>query len=53
MDGWHRSDRYRAEGRSLVPAPEEAALVQRIFERYLALGSVNALRAELDASGIR
>ena len=44
---------YRAEGRSLVPVPEEAALVQRIFARYLTLGSVNALRAELDDSGIR
>ncbi len=33
--------------------PEEAALVQRIFERYLALGSVNAVRAELNAGGIR
>ena len=44
---------YRAEGRSLVPVPEEAASVQRIFTRYLALGSVNALRAELIAAGIR
>ena len=31
---------YRAAARSLQPVPEEAALVQRIFERYLALGSV-------------
>ena len=44
---------YRPEGRSLVPVPDEAALVRRIFERYLALGSVSALSAELDASGIR
>jgi len=44
---------YRAEGRSLVPVPEEVALVRRIFEHYLALGSVNALRAELNADGIR
>ena len=44
---------YRAEGRSLVPVPEEVALVRRIFERYLALGSVNALRAELNADSIR
>ena len=44
---------YRAEARSLVPVPEEAALVQRIFERYVALGSVNALRAELEVAGIR
>ena len=44
---------YRAEARRLVPVPEEAALVQRVFERYLALGSVTALRAELDGAGIR
>ncbi|TPE48942.1 recombinase family protein [Amaricoccus solimangrovi] len=44
---------YRAEARTLVPMPGEAALVRRIFERYLALGSVSALRAELDAAGIR
>ncbi|MCC0066629.1 MAG: recombinase family protein [Rhodovulum sp.] len=44
---------YRAEARSLVPEPEEARQVTRIFERYLALGSVIALKAELDAAGIR
>ena len=44
---------YRAEARSLQPVPEEAALVQRIFERYLALSSVHKLKAELDAAGIR
>ena len=38
---------YRAEARSLVPEPGEAKLVRRIFERYLALGSVTALKAEL------
>ena len=44
---------YRAEARSLQPVPEEAALVQQIFARYLALGSVHRLKAELDAAGIR
>ena len=44
---------YRAEARSLQPVPEEAALVRRIFARYLALGSVHRLKAELDAAGIR
>ena len=44
---------YRTEARSLQPVPEEAALVQRIFERYLALGSVSTLKAELDGAGIR
>jgi site-specific DNA recombinase len=44
---------YRAEARSLQPVPDEAALVQRIFTRYLALGSVQRLKAELDGAGIR
>ncbi len=44
---------YRAAARSLQPVPEEAALVQQIFARYLALGSVRRLKAELDAAGIR
>ena len=44
---------YRAEARSLQPVPEEAALVRQIFERYLALGSMLRLKAELDAAGIR
>ena len=44
---------YRPEARSLQPVPEEAALVQRIFARYLALGSVHRLKAELDAAGLR
>jgi site-specific DNA recombinase len=44
---------YRAEARTLTALPGEAALVLRIFERYLALGSVCRLKAELDAAGIR
>ena len=44
---------YRAAARSLQPVPEEAALVQQIFTRYLALGSVRRLKAELDEAGIR
>ena len=44
---------YRAEARSLQPVPEEAALVRQIFARYLALGSVHRLKAELDAAGVR
>ncbi len=32
--------------------PDAAAEVVRLFERYLALGSVGALKAELDAEGI-
>ena len=44
---------YRVEHRKLVPVPDEAALVRRIFERYLALGSVSKLKTELDRAGIR
>ena len=44
---------YRAEARTLTLVDDEAALVRRIFARYLALGSVNRLKAELDAAGIR
>jgi DNA invertase Pin-like site-specific DNA recombinase len=43
---------FRVEARRLVSVPEEAALVRRIYERYLALGSVGLLKAELDRSGI-
>ena len=39
--------------RSLVIVPEEAERVRRLFCRYLELGSVNALRRELDAEGGR
>ena len=44
---------YRAEARSLVPEPGEARLVRQIFQRYLAVGSVTALKAELQREGIR
>ena len=44
---------YRVEHRKLVPVPDEAALVRRIFERYLALGSVSRLKTELDQAAIR
>jgi DNA invertase Pin-like site-specific DNA recombinase len=43
---------YRAEARVLHVVPEHAALVRRIFERYLALGSVGALAAELEREGV-
>ncbi|MEM0989793.1 MAG: recombinase family protein [Pseudomonadota bacterium] len=42
---------YRAQDRKLVVVPEEAALVRQIFDRYLALGSVGALREELAREG--
>ena len=43
---------YRVEARKLLPVPEEAALVRRIFDRYLVLGSVSRLKTELDRDGI-
>ena len=44
---------YRAVERNLVPHPDEAERVQLIYRRYLELGSVNLLKAELDAAGAR
>ncbi len=44
---------YRAEEKKLAVAPEEAKQVRKIFTRYLELGSVRRLKAELDAGGIR
>lgn len=43
---------YRVSDRKLVPIEHDAATVRHIYERYLALGSVRALKAELDAQGI-
>ncbi len=42
---------YRPEHRMLVPVPEEVDLVRRIFQRYLELGSVRRLQAELRRAG--
>jgi len=39
---------YRAKDRSLFPEPKEAETVRHIFRRYLELGSVHALKADLD-----
>jgi DNA invertase Pin-like site-specific DNA recombinase len=44
---------YRVENRKLVPVPEEMTLVRRIFERYLALGSVSRLKTELDRAAVK
>ena len=43
---------YTVQDRALVVVPDEAARVRHIFSRYLALGSVYALQAELTAQGI-
>ena len=44
---------YRVEARALHVVEEQAAVVQMIFDRYLPLGSVVALKGELDAADIR
>ena len=43
---------YDAKDRRLEVNPGEAQLVRRLFDRYLELGSVHALKAELDREGI-
>lgn len=43
---------YDVVDRRLVPNPTEAKLVNRIFEQYLALGSVTVLANELRSEGI-
>ena len=44
---------YRCIDKKLVVVPEEAEAVRTIFARYLELGSMGALIAELDRQGIR
>jgi DNA invertase Pin-like site-specific DNA recombinase len=44
---------YDPEGRTLVLNPEEAEVVRHIFRRYLELGSVYALRDNLEREGFR
>jgi site-specific DNA recombinase len=43
---------YEAQDRTLVINPAEAATVRHIFQRYLELGSVHALKVEIEAQGI-
>ena len=44
---------YRSIGKKLEVIPEEAAIVRKIFEDYLALGSIGDLAAALDDQGLR
>jgi len=44
---------YEVKDRKLVVVPEDAATVQMIFRRYLALGSALALAEELETKGVR
>ena len=43
---------YRVEDRKLVVEETEAKIVRRIFERYLALGSLSALQRALRQAGV-
>lgn len=43
---------YRVEGRRLVPNPEAAATVARIFDEFLTTGNLTALARALDRDGI-
>lgn len=43
---------YAADGRSLAVVDEDAAVIRRIFERFLALGSIRRLKEELDRDRI-
>ncbi|MCJ2133116.1 recombinase family protein [Methylobacterium sp. J-026] len=44
---------YRVEARALHIVEDQAEVVRAIFARYRALGTVSALHAELEATGIR
>jgi site-specific DNA recombinase len=44
---------YAAKNKKLVVVPDEAETVRLIFQRYLELGSLQALAVELDRLGIR
>lgn len=50
--GGHVPLGYRVEDRKLRVDEEEAKIVRRIFERYLALGSIPALQRELREAGV-
>lgn len=44
---------YQPDGRTLKIVPQEAEQVRHLYERYLALGSVDDLAAELRAQGTK
>ena len=43
---------YIGQERTLAPVKEDATIVQYIYERYLVLGSIRALKEELDLKNI-
>ena len=44
---------YDAKDRTLVVNPAEADIVRRVFDTYLAVGSVHRLKEQLDVGGVR
>ena len=44
---------YRSVGKKLEIVPEDAALVRKIYEDYLRLGSIGELAAALEGEGVR
>ena len=44
---------YRANGRSLAIVEEDAVVIRRIFELYLAHGRVSAVTEQLEVEGVR
>ena len=44
---------YQCRDHKLIVIPAEAEIVQHIFHRYAALGSVRLLQQELDVTGVR
>lgn len=44
---------YAVREKKIYPDPQEAPIVRKIFQRYLDLGSVLPLKAELAAEGVR
>jgi DNA invertase Pin-like site-specific DNA recombinase len=43
---------YSADGRTLKVVAEDAAIISRIFDRFLVLGSIQRVKEELDRNGI-
>ena len=43
---------YRVENRALHPVPDHAALIRMLYERYIDLGTVSALKVDLDRRAI-
>jgi DNA invertase Pin-like site-specific DNA recombinase len=43
---------YKVENKQLIVEPAEAALVRRIFQRYVTLRSITKVLRELDADGV-